>query len=142
MKYKILYLLLLVSLGYGVAQEFPVGSWKVNADQTLQQQGATERTRINAKSADSRNKIKQHLESRTYTFKQNGNLELSITQAGKTSIFKGSWRNNNSTLSLKFDNEDKANYTLSKIGNDWLLKLEDAKKEDGIVNNLVLTAKP
>lgn len=140
MKYLLSSFFLVLILVKGQAQEFPVGSWMVNGDLTLLQQKTGEASTFSAMSIDAKSRVKAHLGGRAYTFHQNGNFELSSSQ-GKSTTAKGTWKMGAGILKLRFDNGDRADYTVSKVGESWLLQIDGAARQDAVVSNLVLTKK-
>lgn len=140
MKYKITYLVVLLSFSLGVAQVFPIGSWKVSTEQTMLQQHDIIKGRLDTIPQQSKSNIKNHLNGRVYNFQKNGKFELVISVKGKSKSFYGSWRNRKNILTLSFDNGDKADYTFLPFREGWLLKMSGSIKEDALVSNLVLTS--
>ncbi|HRK55435.1 MAG TPA: hypothetical protein PK185_16090 [Cyclobacteriaceae bacterium] len=124
----------------GWSQEFPIGKWKVSAEQTMLQQRDIEKVRLDTIPQQFGSNVRNHLDGRVYNFQKNGTFELMITVKGYNKSFQGSWRSRKNTLTLSFDNGDKADYSFSSFGGSWLLKMSGSIKEDALVNNLVLTS--
>lgn len=136
MKKILLSLLLGSTLSIVAAQDFPIGTWNVDASQTIQRQTSTEKSRLNQMSAERRSSIQQKMADRTYVFDKDGSMKLIV---GGARSFSGNWSLRRDRLTLNFDNGDSADYTISQDGEVWLLIYSSPKREGVIITNLVLT---